>query len=145
MASSSSSPDETITGPTNLLLPDDFRFHQQLLKQVAMNLSLEVEELKEPTDSIFDILAAAAPCKVALPVHDGVVKLVTALCQTPSSLPSTSKSYIPAKGFEYMYSHPPLGSLVVSAANDQTDRDRQVPHQKIRMINGSIYLVGRFI
>lgn len=45
----------------------------------------------------------------------------------PSSLPRTSewvekKYYILATRFEYLYSHPPMGSLVVSAAND---RDRQ--------------------
>lgn len=59
-ASSSSSLDKIVTGTSNLLLPNGFRAHQELLKRVMVNLGLEVEELKESAHSLVDILAAAA-------------------------------------------------------------------------------------
>lgn len=73
LASSSLTPDEAVVGLSNLLPPDDFRAHQELLKRIA-------EELKEPMDSLFDILPAPAPPpKVALPIHEGVLRLVRML------------------------------------------------------------------
>lgn len=115
-----------MAGPSHSVPQEDFKAHQELLKRVTSNLGLEVEKLKEPTDTLSDILAAASPLKVALPIHEGVLKLVKALWQTPSSLPPISKgterkNYVPAKGFDYLYSHPSPGSLVVTAANE---RDR---------------------
>ncbi|EMP25006.1 hypothetical protein UY3_17902 [Chelonia mydas] len=73
VAYSSPSPDKAVAGPPNPLPPDDFRAHQDFFKWVTTNL--EVEEFKESVYSLFDILAAAAPSKMALPVHDGVLKL----------------------------------------------------------------------
>lgn len=64
LAASSSCPDEVVAGPSNPLPPDDFRAHREFLKWVAMNLGLEVEELKESTHSVIDILALAAPSEV---------------------------------------------------------------------------------
>lgn len=125
-ASSSSSSDEAVAGPLTAVPQDDFRAHQELLKSAASNLGLQAEELKEPTDAVFDTLAAAAPSKFALPVHEGVVKLVKALWQTLSSLPLISKRAekkycVPAKVLGYLYLHPFTGSLVVSTV----ERDRQ--------------------
>lgn len=64
----------------------------------------------------------AAPSKVALLVHKGIVKLVENLRQTLASLPPASKQaekkyYIPTKGFKYLYIDLSQGSLVVTAAN----------------------------
>lgn len=83
--SSSSSPGEVMVGPAPSV-PPDFRAHQELLKKVSFNLGLEAEKLSEPADGLFDLLAAAALAKIALPVHEGVLKVVKALWQTPSSL-----------------------------------------------------------
>ncbi|EMP36081.1 hypothetical protein UY3_06743 [Chelonia mydas] len=55
-ASSSSSPDEAITGPPHPVPQDDARAHQELLKRVTSNLGHQAEELEEPSDSLFDIL-----------------------------------------------------------------------------------------
>lgn len=44
-------------------------------------MGLEAEELAEPSDVLFDILATVAPSKLALAVHEGVVKLVKAQCR----------------------------------------------------------------
>lgn len=51
-ASSSSEPDEAITGPSHLVPQDNTRAHQELLKRVASNLVLQAEELEEPLDSV---------------------------------------------------------------------------------------------
>lgn len=132
-------------GPANSLHPDYFRAHQELLKRVTTNLGLEAEELKESMDALFDILAAVAPTKVALLVREGVVKLVKALWQIPSSLPSTSKMaekkyYVPARDLStctHTLSRspswfPPLMSRI--------GKDRQVPFQKIRRLNAWSFL-----
>lgn len=70
--SSSSFPDETEVGLSTAVLLDNFRTHQELLKQVASSLGLKVEELKEPMDDLFGIVAMAAAARVALLVHGGV-------------------------------------------------------------------------
>lgn len=111
LPSSSSSPNEAVPGPSQTVPQDDFKAHPELLKRVVANLGLEAEELAEPSDTLFDILAVVAPSRVALLVHEGVVKLVKTLWQTPSSLPSISKwaerkYYVPAQGFKSLYSHP---------------------------------------
>ncbi|EMP26774.1 hypothetical protein UY3_16174 [Chelonia mydas] len=100
---SSFSPEEAVSGPSSLLPQDDFRAHQELLKRIAANLGLEVEELKKSSHSLIDILAAAAPSKVALPINEAVMGPVKTLWQTPSSLSPTSKRTekkycMPAKG-----------------------------------------------
>lgn len=74
--------------PSNLLPQDNFKAHQNLLKQVASNLGLEAEELRETSHSLMDILAAAAPAKIVLPINEAVIGLVR---QTPSFLTPTSK------------------------------------------------------
>lgn len=82
LAASSSLPGEAGGGPSQTVPQDDGKAHQKLLKWVAANLGLEVEKMSESMDSLFDVLAAAALAKMALPVHDGVVKIVKALWQT---------------------------------------------------------------
>lgn len=77
-------------GPCNVLPQDVFKTHQDLLKCVTSNLGLEVEELRETWHSLINILAAAAPAKVALPINEAVKGPVKALWQTPS-LALTSK------------------------------------------------------
>lgn len=75
----SSLPDKAVARPSTAVSLDNFRVHQELLKQVASNLGLKVEGQREPTDDLFGVLAAAAPSRVALPVHEGVVKLAKTL------------------------------------------------------------------
>lgn len=51
-----------------------FKLTKSNLRRVASNISLEAEELSELTNSIFNILAAAAPTRISLPVYEGVLK-----------------------------------------------------------------------
>lgn len=93
-------------GSSHSVPPDDFRAHQDLLKRVATNLGLQVEELAEPMDTLFNVSATAALGKVALSVHERVLKIAKVLWQTPSSILPTSKRaerkyFVPTKGFEY--------------------------------------------
>ncbi|EMP40593.1 hypothetical protein UY3_02193 [Chelonia mydas] len=117
-ASSSSSPDKATLGPPPPVPQDDTKVHQELLKRIAINLGLQVEELEEPTDSLFNVLCPVA----ALPLHEVVAKITNALWQTPSSLSLISKRgehkyFVPSKGHEYLYTHPAPKSLVVEAVN----------------------------
>ncbi|EMP33579.1 Nardilysin [Chelonia mydas] len=82
-ASSSSSPDEAITEPPQPVSQDDAKAHQELLKRVSSNLGLQVEELEKQADSLFDVLSSTAPARVALPLHEGVLKISNALWQPP--------------------------------------------------------------
>lgn len=77
------------TGPPVTL--NNFQDQQELLKRVASNLNLEAEQLKEPMDNLFDVLATVALDWVMLPVHEGELKVVKALWQSPSSLPSIQR------------------------------------------------------
>lgn len=72
-ASSSLSPDEMVVESSTEAPLDDFRSHQDLLKRVVSNLGLKIEELNESADELFEILASAAPSRVALPMHEEVV------------------------------------------------------------------------
>lgn len=72
-AQASSSPDKVVAGPSNPLPEDEFRAHQELLKRLAVNLNLEVEELKELAHSLIDILAAVVPSRVAWTINKAVM------------------------------------------------------------------------
>ncbi|EMP39369.1 hypothetical protein UY3_03421 [Chelonia mydas] len=134
-ALSFSSPDEAIMGPPPVVSQDDDKAHPELLRRVASNLGLETEELEEPLDTLFNILSSAAPARVTLPMHEGVAKFIKALWQTPSSLTPISKCaehkyYVPARGYEYFYTHPIPNSLVVSAVNDQESLQLRVANHQ---------------
>ncbi|XP_065410464.1 uncharacterized protein LOC135973045 [Chrysemys picta bellii] len=114
---------------------EDTKAHQELLKRVASSLKLQAEEVKEPSDSLFDVLSATAPARLALALHEGVVKNSTALWQTSSSLPRISKRakwkyFVPAKGHEYLYTYPTPNSLVVEAVNHKKRQGQSIPTPK---------------
>ncbi|EMP24866.1 Basement membrane-specific heparan sulfate proteoglycan core protein, partial [Chelonia mydas] len=130
---SSPSPDEGITAPPPPVSQEDTNTHQELLKREASSLSLQAEEVEEPSDSLFDVLSATALARVALPLHEGVVKISNALWQILSSLPPISKRaerkyFVPAKGHEYLYPHP--NSLVVKVVNHKEHQGQPAPTPK---------------
>ncbi|XP_050790226.1 uncharacterized protein LOC127040291 [Gopherus flavomarginatus] len=78
--------------------------------------------MEEPSDSLFNVLSSLAWGCVALPLHQGVANILTTLWQTPASRAPISKKverryFVPAKGHEYLYSHPAPNSLVVESVN----------------------------
>ncbi|EMP33580.1 Low-density lipoprotein receptor-related protein 8 [Chelonia mydas] len=87
----SSSPEVAVVGFSSLLLQDDFRDCQDLLKWVAANLGLTSEEIKETSHSLIDNLAAAAPSKVALTINDMVMGPVKAVANFFFSAPYLSE------------------------------------------------------
>ncbi|XP_067398654.1 sodium channel protein type 5 subunit alpha-like [Emydura macquarii macquarii] len=133
----------------------DFRAHQELLKRVACNLRLEVKELVEDEDTLFNVLGAEAPARVALPIHDRVLIIAKALWQTPVSVTPISKEaekkyYVPAEGFEFLFSelgcsptgpvhvsleHKVLEVLLAPGSRGRIDI-RRVPHR----LDGSPYV-----
>lgn len=126
--SSLSSPDEAVAKPSHTSSPlDSFKEHQALLKLVAENLGWQIEEVAEEADDLFSVISTTTLAIIALPIHPWVLKIAKSVWQIPLSIPPTSKKaenkyYVPEKGFENLYTHPPTASLVVSVVNE---RDRQ--------------------
>nr|XP_014428926.1 uncharacterized protein LOC106731994 [Pelodiscus sinensis] len=107
----------------------DSRAHQELLRRLAVNLAVQHEEVHEDLDPMVDIIAAAGPGRVALPLNKTVDKLSKTLWQTPASIAPTQKGverryYVPQEGHEYLFTHPAPGSIVVQAAGQ---KERQGP------------------
>lgn len=65
-ASLFSFPDEAVTGTDTVPSQDDYRTHQQLLKRVAQNLGIQVEEVRESFHALVDILTSLEPSSVVL-------------------------------------------------------------------------------
>ncbi|EMP39916.1 hypothetical protein UY3_02868 [Chelonia mydas] len=91
--------------------------------------------MEETSDSLFNVLSPLALGRVALPLHEGVAKLSNALCQTPASLAPISKKVeckycVPAKGHEYLYTHPAPNSLVVESVNHRERQGQPAPTPK---------------
>lgn len=51
-----------------------------MLKQVASNLGIQIEVVKEVVHGLLDILSPTGPSRVALTLHDVIVELMKALC-----------------------------------------------------------------
>lgn len=62
LASSSPSPDEAVAGASASGHPPiDHRAHQDLLRRIARNMDLQVEEIIESEDAMVDVLAPEGP------------------------------------------------------------------------------------
>lgn len=62
----------TSSFPTRQSSLDDYKVHQVLLKRVALNLGIQLEVVKESSQSLADILAAAGRSEVALPLNEAI-------------------------------------------------------------------------
>nr|XP_032659332.1 uncharacterized protein LOC116838339 [Chelonoidis abingdonii] len=125
--SSSSSPDEVVTGTSVASALEDNWVLQQLLKRAAQSLAIQTEEVEVDVDPVVNILAPSGLSRVTLPLIKTIAYMSRTLWQTPASLASMAKKserryFVPSKGHEHLYAHPPLDSLVVDAANQ---RERQ--------------------
>lgn len=116
---------------------EDNRVLQQLLRQVAQNLGIQAEEVVEDADLMVDILASSGPSRIALSLIKTVTETTKTLWQTPASLSPTAKRnerqyFVPSKGYEHLYTHPPAYSLVVDAVNQRERQGYQGPSPKNR-------------
>ncbi|EMP41413.1 Myosin-Id [Chelonia mydas] len=96
----------------------DCSSHQSPAATVQQLLQKSREVMESVTSDLHDKLTA---------LMEGVLNISQTIRQTPSSILSTSKRaekkyYFPEKGFEYLCTNLPLGSLVVLATNK---RDKQ--------------------
>lgn len=131
---SSFSLDEVVTGVDIVPSQDDYRAHQEFLKRVAQNLGILVEEIRESSHAQVDIVVAMGPSRVALPLNDVIMDAIKALWQTHRlkacwAKKMEKKYFVPAKGYEFLYMHPPLGSSV----NEREREGQQGPTPKARM------------
>lgn len=136
--SSSSSPDEAVAGTsTSGPPPMDFRVFQELLRRLALNMNLQVEEVAEEEDPIVDILGPEGPSRVALPMNKTTQNNAKTLWQTPASIPPTAKGverkyFVPTRGYEYLFTHPAPCSLVLDAVNVKEREGQQGPVPKLK-------------
>lgn len=131
--SSSSSPDEALTGSSPTPVMKDSRAYQELLHRVAQNMGLQVEEVSEGMDPTTDVLALMGLARVALPLIKTIQSTGKALWQTPTSLPPTAKKvagkyFVPSKtkDYEYIYIHP-LRSLGLQQLTSVRGKDGKAP------------------
>nr|XP_032636542.1 gamma-aminobutyric acid type B receptor subunit 1-like [Chelonoidis abingdonii] len=90
--------DEVVAGTSSSGLPPiDLRAHQDLLRRVALNINLPVEEVPEVEDPVVELLSVDAPTRVALPFIRSIQAEADTIWQSPASIPPT------ARGVEQKY------------------------------------------
>lgn len=77
--SSSSSLDEAVTGADIEFSQDDYKAHRELLRRVAQNLGIQVEEVRESSHALVDILMTTGPSRVPLLLNDTIMNPIKAL------------------------------------------------------------------
>ncbi|EMP36414.1 hypothetical protein UY3_06396 [Chelonia mydas] len=127
-ASSSSFLDEGVAGISTTLPAMDNREHQQFLRRVAQNLSMQSEKVLEKTDPMVDILVPEGPSRLCPLLRLSITPLRCGK-HPPLFSPTVKgverKYIVPSKGYEYLFTHLQPGTLVVGAAN-QKERQGQV-------------------
>ncbi|EMP37706.1 Acetyl-CoA carboxylase [Chelonia mydas] len=116
--------DEALAGTTIASALEDDRALQQLLQRAAQGLRIQAEEVIEDVEPMVDLLALPGPACIALPLIKTVSATTKTLWQTAASLPTTVKHngkhyFVPLKGYEHLYCHPPPDSLVMDTANQR--------------------------
>lgn len=81
------------------------------MRKMAMVLDIHPEELQKTPHRLVDILASAAPDRIALPIKDAILEPTKVLRQTPASLSQTAKRaerryYVPCQRFKLLYNYP---------------------------------------
>lgn len=154
LATSSSFLDEAVAEASLASTQDDYKAHQELLRRMAQNLSLKMEEIEDSALALVDILSSPGSSTVALSLNEAISKPLKTSWQTPATLQPTvkwveRKYFIPPKEYEYLYTHPPPGSLVVGAVNDWERLGQQGPSPKAReakkmdLLGRKVYPTGR--
>ncbi|XP_074928174.1 gamma-aminobutyric acid type B receptor subunit 1-like [Chelonoidis abingdonii] len=84
--------DEVVAGTSSSGLPPiDLRAHQDLLRRVALNINLPVEEVPEVEDPVVELLSVDAPTRVALPFIRSIQAEADTIWQSPASIPPTAR------------------------------------------------------
>lgn len=101
---------------------DNFKSFQDLFKRLVASLDISSAELPQTQHKFTDILQASPSAKIALPINSAIMDPAKTIWQTPATIPPSCKSldrksYVPAKGAEFLPTRPALNSLVVEAVN----------------------------
>ncbi|XP_074843059.1 deubiquitinase OTUD6B isoform X1 [Carettochelys insculpta] len=122
--SSLSSPDEA-TAPGDVHPPDDLKQFQELFKRVAFTQGIQTAEVQEKHHKLLKNLRPPASSKIAILLNEAIMESATTIWQTPASAPPINKRadkkyFIPAKGMEFLFSHPQPNSLVVESSQQRS-------------------------
>ncbi|EMP23888.1 hypothetical protein UY3_19062 [Chelonia mydas] len=146
---SSSTPEEVVT-PSILTALDELKPFQELFKRVANSQETALHEVQEKQHKLLKILQPASSAKITFPMDESITEPAEAIWQTPASAPPTNKRadrkyFVPAKGMEFLFSHPQACSLVVEAANQRskqphfccTPQDKE--HKRLDLFGCKVY------
>lgn len=79
------SPDEALLLEScSLVVLDDFKAYQELLKRMITSLSIQIEHVEENSHNLIVILHPAMSGKVAFPINNAIKQSIKALCHHPS-------------------------------------------------------------
>lgn len=124
-----SSTDEMMTQWLHLLIlqpPDDYKIFQELL-QNCKQLHIPLEKVQDLQRKLLVILHSSGSSRIAFPVNKAILDPTKVVWHMPATIcpyPKRAEKqyYVPAKGVEFLCSHPPPNSSVVQAA---AERSRQ--------------------
>ncbi|XP_075761048.1 uncharacterized protein LOC112544163 [Pelodiscus sinensis] len=123
MDQSSSSPDDAVfqgdTSPS-----DDLRQFQELFKRVAESQNVQLGEVQQKQHHLLRNIKQSHQPKISLPLDVAILEIADDIWQLPASAPPTNKKadkkyFVPAKGMEFLFTHPQPNSLVVDAVQQK--------------------------
>lgn len=107
LASCSSSLEKFLSLEAISHLPNDYKTYQELLKSVALDLGIQIKEVRASSHHLTDILSMTGPPSVLLPINEVILEPMKTRWQTPSSLSCTSKHaeqkyHVSSQEFDYL-------------------------------------------
>lgn len=128
---------------------DNFRQFQDLFKRVAQDLEIPLKEVSENHHKLLKILHTTASSKIALPMDELLMETANNTWQTLATIPPMCKRmdkkyYVPSKGAEFLFTHPPPNSLIIEAAHQRDKQTHHKSHPRTRTGKGWICLASGY-
>lgn len=121
------------------LVLEDFRAVQELLVWIAETLESETSVISEKPHKLFSILSASGPCRIILPINEGLLYPVKSLWQVPAVISPPAKHVekryqVPFVGFEYFYTRT-LAPLVISTILKKSKSNEYAKDKDSKFLN----------
>nr|XP_025046823.1 uncharacterized protein LOC112547838 [Pelodiscus sinensis] len=140
---SSSSPNDAVfqgdTSPS-----DDLRQFQELFKRVAESQSVQLGDVEQKQHHLLRNIKHTHQPKISLPLDAAILEIADDIWQLPASAPPTNKKadkkyFVPAKGMEFLFTHPQPNSLVVDAVQQKAKMPQHKLLPQTETVSVSIY------